>query len=106
MYTFRIQKIVVCYINVLLSIVTIYFKPASKKNMFTDRSKAVLLLLIIFSIYASCLSCFLVSSMQPCGHLLGKALPLGSLVCGVLWCIVTSRVVSSLSWVGCGTLLY
>ena len=41
-----------------------------KKN--TDRSKAVLLLWIIFVIYVSCLSCFLVCSLQPCGHLLGK----------------------------------
>ena len=25
--------------------------------------------------------CFLVCSLQPCGHLLGKGWPLGSLVC-------------------------
>ena len=48
--------------------------------MFTDRSKAVLLLWIIFVIYISCLSCFLVCSLQPCGHLLGTGWPLGSLV--------------------------
>ena len=47
-------------------------KPSSI-NICTDRSKAVLLLLIIFVIYVSCLSCFLVCSLQPCGHLLGKA---------------------------------
>ena len=37
-------------------------------------------------IYFSCLSCFLVCSLQPCGHLLGKGLPLGSLVCDVFLC--------------------
>ena len=41
-------------------------------NYFTDRSKAVLLFWIIFVICVSCLSCFLVCSLQPCGHLLGK----------------------------------
>ena len=44
-------------------------------------SKGVLLLWIIFVIYVSCLSCFLVCSLQPCGHLLRKGLPLGSFVC-------------------------
>ena len=47
------------------------FKPCSK-NSFPDRSKAVLLLWIIFVIYASCLSCFHVCSLQPRGHLLGN----------------------------------
>ena len=42
------------------------------KNIFTDCSKAVLLLWIIFVVYVSCLSCFRVCSLQPCGHLLGK----------------------------------
>ena len=37
----------------------------------------------------SCRSCFLVCSLQPCGHLLGKGWPLGSLVCYVLLCCVT-----------------
>ena len=37
---------------------------------FTDRSKAVLLLLIINVICALCLSCFRVCSLLPCGHLL------------------------------------
>ena len=32
----------------------------------------VLILWIIFVIYVSCLSCFLVCSLQPCCHLLGK----------------------------------
>ena len=58
-------------------------KPSSK-TIFTNRSKAVFLLLIIFVIYVSCLSCFLVCSLQACGHLLGKGWPLGSLVCYVL----------------------
>ena len=40
-------------------------------------------LLILFVIYLLCLSCFLVSSLQPCGQLLGKGWPLGSLVCDV-----------------------
>ena len=48
---------------------------------FTDRSKAVLLLWILCVIYTSCLSFCLICSLQPCGHLLGKGLPLGSLVC-------------------------
>ena len=53
---------------------------------FTDRSKAVLLSWILFVICASCLSCCIVSSLQPCS--------LGSLVCDVfvwfchfpMWC--------------------
>ena len=32
------------------------------------------------------LSCFLVCSLQPCGHLLGKGLSLGSLVSDVFLC--------------------
>ena len=35
-------------------------------------------------ISVSCLSCFPVCSLQPCGHLLGKGWPLASLVCYVL----------------------
>ena len=38
----------------------------------TDRSKEVLLLWIIFVIFVSCLSCFLVCSLQLCDHLQGK----------------------------------
>ena len=42
-----------------------------------------------------CLSCFLVCLLQPCGHLLGKGWPLGSLVCNVLLCfLLLSHVVS------------
>ena len=44
------------------------------------------LLWIIFVISVSCLSCFLVCSLQPCGHLLGKGWPRGSLICDVLLC--------------------
>ena len=28
-------------------------------------------------------------SLQPCGHLLGKGLPLGSRVCDVFWCFLS-----------------
>ena len=67
------------------------FKRSS--NVFADRTKAVLLLWILCVICASCLSlsyCF-VCCLQPCGHLLGKRLPLGSLVCDGLkfLCFVT-----------------
>ena len=64
------------------------FKPCSK-NSFPERSKAVLLLWIIFVIYASCLSCFLVCSLQPRGHLLGNGQPLGLLVCEVFFCVLS-----------------
>ena len=36
-----------------------------------------------FCYYVSCLSCFLVCSLEPCGHPLRKGLPLGSLACDV-----------------------
>ena len=43
-----------------------------------------------FVIYVSCLSCFLVFfSLQPCGYLLGKGLPFGSLISDVFSCFVT-----------------
>ena len=42
---------------------------------FPDHSKAVLLLWIYFFVFSVCDVCFL----QPCGHLLGKGSPLGSL---------------------------
>ena len=66
----------------------------SAKVIFTDRFKAVLLPCIVYVICASCLSCCLVCSLQPCGHLLGKGWPFGSLVCDVflvflslsIWC--------------------
>ena len=56
----------------------------------TDRSHAVLLLWILFVIYVSRLSLLYcrVCSLQPCGRLLGKGLPLGSLVCNVSLCFV------------------
>ena len=57
----------------------------------TDRSKAVLLLWIIFVIYCSCLSllCRLVYSLQPSVYLHGKYWPFGSLVCDILLCLIT-----------------
>ena len=42
--------------------------------------------LLTFVIYVLCLSCYLVCPLQPCGHLLGKGWPLGSLVCDVFLC--------------------
>ena len=36
-------------------------------------------------VYVSRLACFLVCSLQPCGHLLAKGWPLGSLVCDVFF---------------------
>ena len=56
---------------------------------FTDRFKAVFLLLILLGINVSCLSCFPVCSLQHRGHLLGKDWPLGSLVCDVFLYFVT-----------------
>ena len=64
----------------------IFLKHTENNAFFTDRSKVVLLLWILFVIYISCLSCFLVCSLQPCGHLLGKGWPLGSLVCDIFLC--------------------
>ena len=68
------------------------------KIFFSDRSKAVLLLWFLFVIYVSCLSCCLICSLQPCGHLLGK---------GCVWCFLLvlshSKVVF---WVRCGTWSY
>ena len=58
----------------------IMFKPSS---IFTDRSKAVLLLWILFVIYYSHLSSLycLICSLQPCDQLLVKGRPLSSFVC-------------------------
>ena len=42
------------------------------ENVFTDHSKAVLLMWIICAIYVLYLSCFRIRSLLPCGHLLGK----------------------------------
>ena len=71
------------------------FKASS--NLLTDHSKAVLLLWILFVIYILRLSILfcLACSLQPCGHLLEKGLPLGSLVWDILvsfchspiWCL-------------------
>ena len=62
------------------------FKPSSKKIFLTERSKAVLLLRIIFVVYVPCLSCFIVYSLQPCGHMLGKA-NLLALMCVLFHCV-------------------
>ena len=54
------------------------FRPSARKDVkwgfLTDRSKAGLLFGILFVTYVSCLSCCLVCSLQPFGHLLGKLL--------------------------------
>ena len=65
---------------------------------FTERSKAVLLLWNIFVNYVSCLSRFLVCSLQPCGHLLVLLSVMVSCVfvtfpCGILgyvWYLIVS----------------
>ena len=46
--------------------------PYPVKVIYTDPSEAMLLLWTIFNIYVSYLSCFLVCSLPPCGHLLEK----------------------------------
>ena len=48
-------------------------------NLFTDRSNAVLFCVNPF--YYLCFMFVFVDSLQPCGHLLRKDLPLGYLVC-------------------------
>ena len=79
-----------------------WFMPSSKTNL-TDRSKAVLLLWVIFAIDVSCLSCCLVCSLLPCDYLLGTAWPLSSrLRCFIVF-LSLSHVVF---WVRCGTWLY
>ena len=56
-----------------------------------------------YVIYVSCLSCFLVCSMQPCGVCWTRA-NLLALLCVVFCCVLSlSHVVI---WVGCGTWLY
>ena len=62
---------------------------------FTDSFKAVLLLWTNLF-----LSCFLVCSLQPCGHLLGRCKPVGRLVCDFCVFLSLSHVVS---WVRRGT---
>ena len=44
---------------------------------------------IIFAVCVSCLSFYLVSSLQPCGNLLGNGWLLGSFVCDASLCNVT-----------------
>ena len=74
------------------------FNPSC--DFFADRTKAVLLLWIIFIACVSCLSllCCLVCFLRPCGRLLGdRDWALSSLVyCVFLPC-------SLVSWVRCGT---
>ena len=76
----------------------------SSINFFPDSSKAVLRLWIfsIIIIYASYLSllCYLVCSLWPCDHLLGKGWTLGSLTCCVSCVLSLFHVVF---WVRCGT---
>ena len=56
-----------------------------------------------FVIFVLCLSCFRVCSLLPCGHMMGKGWPLGSL----LWCLIASLSLSNVvSLVRCGTWLY
>ena len=75
------------------------FKPSS--NFLTDRSKVVILLWILFVICVSCssviLSCI---SLQPCGHLLGKADLLALLYVMFSCVLLLSHMVSL---VMCGT---
>ena len=65
-----------------------WFKPSSK-IFFTDRSKVVLLLCILFVIYVSCRSCCQVCSLQPCDLLLGMYVIFSRLCftfsCGMSW---------------------
>ena len=52
------------------------------KIFFTDRSKAVLLLWIIYVVSVLFCCAFMhVFLLVPCGHLLGKGWPLGSRLC-------------------------
>ena len=48
-------------------------------------------MLLLWILFVTCIyvSCFLVFSLQPCGHLLGKGWPLGFLVCDVFCVFVT-----------------
>ena len=55
-----------------------------------------------FCYYVSCVSCFLVCSLQPCGHLKGLAFWLSC-----VWCfIVFWSLLHVGSWVWCGTWLH
>ena len=55
----------------IISTVILLLSADSRRvvNIFTDRSKAVLLLWIICVIYGLCVSCFRICSLLPCGHL-------------------------------------
>ena len=57
--------------NEVLAVIAVIDQANLHISTVTDRSKAVLLLLIICVIYVLCLSCFRVCSLLPCGHLLG-----------------------------------
>ena len=73
------------------------FKPFS--NFLTDRSKAVLLLWILFFCYLCFVSYCHVCSLQPCCHLLGKCWP--------LWCFPVFLSLSHMvCWIKCGIWLY
>ena len=89
----------------------------SSKMIFTNRSKAVLLLWILFVIYVSRLSLFyrFECSLQPCDHLLGKGWPIGSFVYEVslsfcyfpIWCLGSGVVLYCIdSWSVTSLLLY
>ena len=72
-----------------------HVKPSS--NVLTDHSKAVLLrglwILFVICVLDVCLLYSLVCSLQPCGHLLGKGWPLGSIVCDAFLCVPLSHSV-------------
>ena len=76
------------------------FKPSI--NFLIDRSKTVLLFWIVFVVCVSCIN-YIVCSLQPCGHLLGKAGPLALLYVMFSCVLSLSHMVS---WVRCGTWLY
>ena len=57
--------------NEVLAVIAVMDQANLHISTVTDRSKVVLLLLIICVIYILCLSCFRVCSLLPCGHLLG-----------------------------------
>ena len=68
----------------------------------TDRSRQCLLCgsFLLYVLHV-CFCHTVLCSVQPCGHLLGKALPLGSLVCDVS-CVFLS-LSHMVSWVKGGT---
>ena len=58
-------------------------------------NRIVFLLWIISVIYLSCLPCFFVCSLQPCGHLLLRRANLLALLCVMFSCVfVSSHMVS------------